>query len=119
MSQPSRMRPSVQRSSRGKSRASSRQGVRTAAPFIGDREMGTIVRIHRLLAVVAVAATSLFGWAGAASGQVATQVTVGTPHIIERGAEVSVPIAVTCDPSLNIAFGDATVQQVSGHKLAS
>jgi hypothetical protein len=73
-----------------------------------------------------VATSSVVGALGAlalmsspASAQtISTQLAIGQVQLGPLGASVSVPLVFTCDPSLNVAFGDASVTQVSGHKLA-
>jgi len=73
-----------------------------------------------------VATSSVVGALGAlalmsspASAQtISTQLAIGQVQLGPLGASVSVPLVFTCDPSLNGAFGDASVTQVSGHKLA-
>jgi hypothetical protein len=78
------------------------------------------MRAFRVLIVVAAVMTgSAFSLAAPASAQVATHLSVGPPHLVGKGAEVNVKLTVVCDPSLNIAFGDVSVTQVSGHKLAN
>jgi hypothetical protein len=78
------------------------------------------MRSLRVLTVVAAVATGcVFSFVGPASAQVTTRLAVGPPHLVGKGAEVRVRLTATCDPSLNIAFGDVSVTQVSGHKLAS
>jgi hypothetical protein len=81
--------------------------------------------IRNGLVALGVATTSMGGALGAlalmpspASAAVTTQVSVGQVQLGPLGASVSVPVVFTCDPSLNVAFGDATVSEVSGHKLS-
>ena len=56
--------------------------------------------------------------ASAATTAVSTQLSIGRVQLGPLGASVSVLIVFTCDPTLNVAFGDASVTEVSGHKLA-
>jgi hypothetical protein len=54
----------------------------------------------------------------ASASSVPTQLSIGQAQLGPLGASVSVTLTFTCDPTLNVAFGDASVTQVSGHKLA-
>jgi hypothetical protein len=54
----------------------------------------------------------------ASAAPITTQFSIGSVQLGPLGASVSVQLVFTCDPSLNVAFGDASVSQVSGHKLA-
>ena len=56
--------------------------------------------------------------ASASTTLIPTQLSIGPVQLGPLGASVSVALTFTCDPSLNVAFGDASVTQVSGHKLA-
>jgi hypothetical protein len=56
--------------------------------------------------------------ASAAISPISTQLSIGQVQLGPLGASVAVPLVFTCDPSLNVAFGDASVAEVSGHKLA-
>jgi hypothetical protein len=56
--------------------------------------------------------------ASASTTLIPTQLSIGQVQLGPFGASVSVAVTFTCDPSLNVAFGDASVTQVSGHKLA-
>jgi hypothetical protein len=75
------------------------------------------MRTFRLALVVSIALGSLALMASPASAQVATQLSIGQPRLGPLGASVSVPLTFTCDPTLNVAFIDASVTEVSGHKL--
>ena len=79
------------------------------------------MRLIRVLVCVAVALSSvLFVGVSASSAQTTNSVTiVGQPTLALKGLAVNVTVDITCDPSLNIAFGSATVAQVSGHKVAA
>jgi hypothetical protein len=76
------------------------------------------MRALRLFVAAAMVTGSVFLVTGTASSQVSTQVSVGSAHLVAKGAQVDVQVTVVCDPSVNVAFVDATVSQVSGHKLA-
>jgi hypothetical protein len=54
----------------------------------------------------------------ASARTIPTQLSIGQVQLGPLGAFVSVAVTFTCDPSLNVAFGDASVTQVKGHKLA-
>ena len=69
--------------------------------------------------VVPIALSALALVSSPASAQISTQLSIGQPRLGPLGASVSVPLNFRCDPSLNVAFGDVTVSQVSGHKLAT
>lgn len=74
------------------------------------------MRVVRAGIVAAVAACVLVIPA-AASAQV-DQVSIGDPQLGPEGASVSVPLTIVCDVGYNIAFGDVSVAQSTGHKLA-
>ena len=69
-----------------------------------------------LVAPIALAALALLS--SPASASIPTQLLIGQVELGPLGASVSVTLTFTCDPTLNVAFGDASVTQVSGHKLA-
>jgi hypothetical protein len=69
-----------------------------------------------LVAPIALAAVALLS--APASASISTQLSIGQVRLGPLGASVSVPLTFTCDPTLNVAFGDVSVTQVSGHKLA-
>lgn len=75
-------------------------------------------KLHVAATVVAVAFA--LGIVASPSGaqSISTQVTIGQATLVGKGAQVTVALTAVCDPSLNIAFGDVTASQVSGHKLA-
>jgi hypothetical protein len=56
--------------------------------------------------------------ASAATASVSTQLSIGQVQLGPLGASASVLLVFRCDPSLNVAFGDVSVTQESGHKLA-
>jgi hypothetical protein len=74
-----------------------------------------------LVVPVTLAAVALLSSPASAkhrTSSVSTQLSIGQVQLGPLGASVSVPLTFTCDPTLNVAFGDASVTQVSGHKLA-
>jgi hypothetical protein len=80
------------------------------------------MRVFRFALVVPVAVGALALLSSPASAKhrttsVPTQLSIGQVQLGPLGASVSVPLTFTCDPTLNVAFGDASVTQVSGHKL--
>ena len=77
------------------------------------------MRIFRfaLVAPIALAGLALVSSPASASS-VPTQLSIGQVQLGPLGASVSISLTFTCDPTLNVAFGDASVTQVSGHKLA-
>ena len=81
------------------------------------------MRLFRFALVVPIALGALALASSPASAQpgtkaaVSTQLSIGHVRLGPLGASVSVPLTFTCDPTLNVAFGDASVIQVSGHKL--
>ena len=77
------------------------------------------MRLLRFALIVPIALSALVLLSSPASASVIpTQLSIGQPKLGPLGASVSVPLTFTCDPTLNVAFGDASVTQVSGHKLA-
>ena len=81
------------------------------------------MRLFRFALVVPIALGALALMSSPASAKhrttsVSTQLSIGQVQLGPLGASVSVPLTFTCDPTLNVAFGDASVTQVSGHKLA-
>jgi hypothetical protein len=79
------------------------------------------MRLFRLALPVPIALGALALLSSPASASTTlmpTQLTIGQVQLGPLGASVSVAVTFTCDPSLNVAFGDASVTQVSGHKLA-
>ncbi len=79
------------------------------------------MRLFRLALPVPIALGALALLSSPASATatlIPTQLSIGQVQLGPLGASVSVAITFTCDPSLNVAFGDASVTQVSGHKLA-
>jgi hypothetical protein len=77
------------------------------------------MRTFRLALVVPIALAALAVLSSPASASsVPTQVSIGQAKLGPLGASVSVSLTFTCDPTLNVAFGDASVTQVHGHKLA-
>jgi hypothetical protein len=79
-----------------------------------------IMRILRsaLVVPVAVAAVALLSSPASASS-VPTHLSIGQVRLGPLGASVSIRIRFTCDPTLNVAYGDASVTQVRGHKLGA
>jgi hypothetical protein len=77
------------------------------------------MRLFRLALPVPIALGALALLSSPASAStLPTQLSIGQVQLGPLGASVSVAVTFTCDPSLNVAFGDASVTQVSGHKLA-
>jgi len=82
------------------------------------------MRLFRFALVVPIAMGALALLSSPASAKhrtttpVSTQLSIGQAQLGPLGASVSVPLTFTCDPTLNVAFADASVIQVSGHKLA-
>jgi hypothetical protein len=79
------------------------------------------MRLFRLALPVPIALGALAlvsSPASASTPLIPTQLSIGQVQLGPLGASVSVALTFTCDPSLNVAFGDASVTQVSGHKLA-
>jgi hypothetical protein len=79
------------------------------------------MRLFRLALPVPIALGALAllsSPASAGTSLIPTQLTIGQVQLGPLGASVSVAVTFTCDPSLNVAFGDASVTQVKGHKLA-
>jgi hypothetical protein len=76
------------------------------------------MRIFRfaMVAPTALGALALLSSPASAS-TIPTQLSIGQVQLGPLGASVSVSLAFTCDPTLNVAFGDAFVGQVSGHRL--
>jgi hypothetical protein len=98
-------------------KASSQAGVRVGTPENKERT----VRFFRLALVVPIALSSLAlmsSPASARTGSIATHLSIGQAELGRFGISISVPLRFTCDPTLNVAFGDVSVTQVSGHKLA-
>ena len=78
------------------------------------------MRLLRTFVVTALLSGSvLFVGVSASSAQIATSLSVGHTTITGKGLAATVVLDFECDPSLNVAFGDATVSQVSGHKVSS
>jgi hypothetical protein len=75
------------------------------------------MRFFRRALVVPIALSALALMSSSASAQISTQLSIGQPKLGPLGASVSVPLTFRCDPTLNVAFGDASVTEVSGHKL--
>ena len=79
------------------------------------------MRLFRLALPVPIALGALALLSSPASASttlIPTQLSRGPVQLGPLGASVSVALTFTCDPSLNVAFGDASVTQVTGHKLA-
>ena len=76
------------------------------------------MRFSRCALVVPIALFALALMPSPVSAQISTQLSIGQPQLGPLGVSVSVPLTFTCDPTLNVAFGDVSVSQVSGHKLA-
>jgi hypothetical protein len=76
------------------------------------------MRFFRLALVVAIPISALALLTSPASAATPTQLSIGQATVGPLGTSVSVPLTFTCDPTLNVAFGDANVTMVSGHKLA-
>ncbi len=81
------------------------------------------MRVFRFALVVPITLGALALMSSPASAKhrttsVTSQLSIGQAQLGPLGASVSVPLTFTCDPTLNVAFGDASVTQVSGHKLA-
>jgi hypothetical protein len=85
------------------------------------------MRFFRLALVVPIALSALALMASPASARtgrtatavlVPTHLSIGQAELGRFGISISVPLRFTCDPTLNVAFGDVSVTQVSGHKLA-
>lgn len=77
------------------------------------------MRIFRLALAVPVTLAALALLSSPASATtISTRVSFGQVRLGPLGASVYVPIVFKCDPSLNVAFGDASVTQLlTGHKL--
>ena len=83
-------------------------------PMIFKKWLGIV-----LGAVIALGVSTLISSpAFASTAPVPTQLSIGQPKLGPLGASVVVSLTFTCDPALNVAFGDVSVAQVSGHKLA-
>jgi hypothetical protein len=71
-----------------------------------------------LLALGALVFGSSAAWAKPKpASPMTTQLSIGKVQLGPLGASVSVALSFTCDPTLNVAFADASVTQVTGHKL--
>ena len=55
----------------------------------------------------------------ATAGAQITSISVTGGQLQAQGAAVSLQVDVQCDPGWNFAFVDATITQVTGHKLAT
>ena len=75
-------------------------------------------RLGRITLGLAIPLGALVFVSSPASASTPTQLSVSNATLGPLGASVSVTLTLTCDPSVNVAFGDASVTQVSGHKLA-
>jgi hypothetical protein len=78
------------------------------------------MRGFRFALVVPIALGALAVLSSPASANtVPTHLSIGQVRLGPLGASVSVRLRFTCDPALNVAFGDASVTQVRGHKLGA
>jgi len=68
-------------------------------------------------AVVAAIATAALAVPSSALAQI-DSLSVSDARLGPEGATVAVTLTVQCQPGWNIAFGDASVVQATGHKLA-
>ena len=76
------------------------------------------MRFVRFALVVPIALGALALMASSASALIPTQLSIPADVTLgPLGASVSVPLTVTCARKLNIAFGDASVIEATGHKL--
>ena len=78
--------------------------------------MRVTARCFRSAILVASAALVLLVPATAGAQVSSLSVTVG--HLQAQGTEVPVQVDFQCDPGFDFAFVDASLIQVSGHKLA-
>jgi hypothetical protein len=76
------------------------------------------MRLLRITVVAVVIAFSLLFRPSAASAQI-DQVTVRDAVLGLEGASVTVLLEVQCDPGWNLAFGNVSLAQATGHRLAS
>jgi hypothetical protein len=74
--------------------------------------------IRTLLGTAITVGVVLFAAVAPASATTPPSLSVATTGITNNGLSVNVTLNIVCDPSLNVAFGDAGVSQVSGHKVA-
>jgi hypothetical protein len=75
------------------------------------------MRLLRITVVALVIAVSLLFRPSAASAQI-DQVTVRDALLGLEGASVTVLLEVQCDPGWNLAFGNVSLAQATGHRLA-
>ena len=74
--------------------------------------------IRTLVGITIAAGTLVFVGVSSASAATPPTLSISPTTITNKGLSVSLTLTVVCDPSLNVAFGNATVSQVSGHKVA-
>jgi hypothetical protein len=83
-----------------------------------DQREGVSMRLVRVFVLAVALSGGLFG-ASEASAQTTNSLSIAEQSTIAfKGLAVNVTLDIVCDPSLNIAFGNATVAEVSGHKVA-
>jgi hypothetical protein len=77
------------------------------------------MRLTRVFVGIVVTVTSvLFVGVSASSAQTTNSLAFGQSTIAFNGLVVNTTLNIVCDPSLNIAFVNATIAEVSGHKVA-
>jgi hypothetical protein len=103
----------IDRSSRGTGAAGKGSTMRVIRNGLGALGMAAALWAVAALGALALMPSPAF----AAAASVSTQLSIGQVELGPLGASVSLPIVFTCDPTLNVAFGDASVTEVSGHKL--
>ena len=67
--------------------------------------------------ITTVMAVGVLLIASPASAQI-DDISMGQPRLGLEGASVIIPVTVVCDLGFNVAFGDASVAQSTGHRLA-
>lgn len=72
---------------------------------------------HLRVSIVAAVAAASFLVPATAVAQI-NSISVTGGQLVAQGASVALQVTVQCDPGYNLAFIDANVTQVSGHKLA-
>jgi hypothetical protein len=65
-----------------------------------------------------LAATATLALVVPATAGANTSISVSIGHLLAQGTEVPMQVDVTCDPGFDFAFVEASLTQVSGHKLA-
>jgi hypothetical protein len=71
-----------------------------------------------LRSVILAAIVSVGFLIPATAGAQITSVSLSGGQLVAKGASVSFELTVQCDPAWNLAFVDASLTQVAGHKLA-